>query len=434
MVVHLNPIRKVKLSDLGSLLAILTFVFVQFVEYCLFKIGTFDVSIQKITALIIFPVACIFMQRLRISLFFIIFGLSLILVNSMAYIAKSEILHPNLLSANLTILLGFIGSIVLYTSLTHDRNSFSQLAYIWIAFSIVTSILAFLQMIGMAPLYTVPNEHLPSRLATEGLYRGVGLKFDPNFQALMLGIGVVFTKFYAQKTTKLIMLSVILIGILATFSRMGLLAAATSLIIAPIALAWPTRRKLIFAFVKALAIIMILIGFIAAAYILSPQIFKSYYKQRTIETLKIFNRFEKYALTTEDHLTSTEERILSSQTSLQLAIKNIPFGVGAYQTNQAIYKAVGIETVAHDTFLELFLTGGLWGLLPITIYVFALTYALTGRHSKKNQFDRSLIITLIFYFSFIACFLSLNYNSVLWMPIVIALAHKRQTHLFKSPT
>jgi hypothetical protein len=140
---------------LGIWLVVVSFVLAQFVEFTLLDLDGFDVSLQKIIALIIFPIAFVLMGHIRVCLPLLVCVGVLILTNSAAYLAELDPLNVTLLSANVTIVSGFLGAAILYTALRQDVSGFYILGRVWVAFAVVTSILVLGQSIGLLPIWAV---------------------------------------------------------------------------------------------------------------------------------------------------------------------------------------------------------------------------------------------------------------------------------------
>ena len=414
------------LRALGVWVAVVGFVFTQFVDVTLFTAGGLDVTVQKVAALIFFPLALGLMGQLVLSTPLLILGSVLIVANSAAYVVKSDLFDPMLLSANATVLTGLAGAIVLYTALTRSEVGFSALGRTWSFFAAVTSIIVLGQAAGLLPLWTVAGEALEARAAgVGGLYRGTGFKFDPNFQALVLAIGVVFTRFYVHKLKNAISL-LILLGIVGTFSRMGLLVAILAWTAIPIFRAWASRTGRGVAPLKVIVTATIPAVALIGVYVLSPQEVRSFFDQRVDELAGAYSYLVAGAPGSSVGMNSAEERILLLRASLEVLSQNYLYGIGANKTIQFLYPIVGVDRVAHNTYLEELLIGGLLGALAIALYVAFVARALIRSHRARGDANRrSFTLALIFAFGMIGAFLTFNHNAILWLPLVVALADLR---------
>lgn len=414
-----------KLADLGIWIVIVVFVVAQFVEVSLFSIGNIPITLQKALAAVLYPFSAILMGRIRVSRYMVLFALALLVSYTIAFLANAY-LPPEAGSAFIVILVGFAGATVLYTALTlNGEKGFRRLAYTWLTFSVITALITVLQAVGVFPFLTVPEEHLQFRETGVGLYRGVGLKFDPNFQALMLVIGLAFALSYVSTAwRRFVVVSVILLGIIGTFSRMGLILAVLLIIANPVVRALNGRRGFARALVNVAVLILVVSVMGFALHVWAPPSVSEYLGRRFAEVWDgLIILVSGNSASSAEHLSSAETRALLAKAALTLALQNWTVGVGAYQTDRVIFEYVGIDNVAHNTYLELFLIGGIWGILSVLCYVVIVLRGLWG--GGNCQFvavQRNTLLTLTLAFAFAGMFLSLTYNSIIWLPIAIALA------------
>lgn len=417
-----------KLSDLGIWVAVIVFVLAQFVEVELFSVGSIPITLQKLLAVVLYPFSVILMGRIRVSGPMILFALTLIVSYTLAFWANGHF-SPEAESAVVVVLVGFAGATVLYTALTlRGERGFRMLAYTWIAFSVGTAAVTVLQAVGLFPFLTVPDEYIQYREAVGGLYRGVGLKFDPNFQALMLVIGVMFAQFYLSKGwLRLLVFSVIFLGIVGTFSRMGLLLVMLLIAINPVIQRLGKRRGFIRTLVELAGYLLVVSSVGFAVYVWGPPSIGEYLGQRLAEVgsgLALLVSGE--TATPIGHLSSAETRALLAKAALILALQNWATGVGAYQTDSVIFEYIGIPNVAHNTYLELFLIGGVWGVISILTYATIVFRSLWLRgNGQLVVTHRNALLALALVLAFAGMFLSLTYNSVVWLPIVLAPAMRK---------
>lgn len=415
----------VKISDLGIWIAVVVFVLAQFVEVSLFSVGNIPITLQKVIVVVFYPFSVILMGRIRVSGYMILFALTLMVSYTIAFLAKAY-LPPEAGAAVIVVLIGFVGATVLYTALTlNGEKGVRRLAYTWLVFSVSTALITTLQAIGLFPFLTVPDEYIKYREVAAGLYRGVGLKFDPNFQALMLVIGLVFALFYVSTVwLRFIVSSAILLGIIGTFSRMGLLLAVLLIAISPVVQALNGRRGFVRALVDLAGFILVVSAMGFALYVWAPPSVSQYLGQRFAEVrdgLAILVSGDNISST--GHLSSAETRALLAKAALTLALQNWAVGVGAYQTDRVIVEYAGLANVAHNTYLELFLIGGIWGILSVLCYAVIVLRGLRCEGNCQSVvMQRNILLALTLVFAFAGMFLSLTYNSIVWLPIVMALA------------
>jgi O-antigen ligase len=421
---------------MGGVLAIETFVFLQFFELTFISVGGFDLSAQKLLAILLFPLALILIGRVSYAgLLFVLFVL-MVLVNSTWYVVNGHALEGRAVSANLSALFVFIGSIVLFTALRVTDEGLRRLGDAWLRWSLVTSAVCLLQALSVFPLLTVPSEQLFMREAVAGFYRGVGFKADPNFQALMLVIGAGFVvSANLRLRIRLPSLVVIFVGILATFSRMGMLLFALTLLfgvwLSDAAAGNPlkgTVRSLGWAAgVTVFAVLILMTG-------LLPDSVSDYFTQRFREVASLG---QLTALSTSPELdgsgnpTSAIARGLIALAAFRIWLANMWIGIGAHRSAELVFAETGFRNVAHNSYVELLVTGGLIGFVFLLVYFRPLLSLLPLLGSGRDRKDEStspeamsVLLTVLFAVAFL--FLSLNYNSVLYLPVVIALAVTRR--------
>jgi len=420
----------IRKSDIGVKIAIFAYVSAQFIEVILFNLGGIPISVQKILAIMLFPLSLLLIGCIRINWHLILFGFLISFCYSISYI-----LHFNgtseLVSANIIVFMGATGAIVLYTALTESTNSISTLAHIWIGFSLITSLIVILQAVNVVPLFKGPDivNHLR---VSNNLYRGIGFKTGPNFQALMLIIGVVFTQFFMFKF-RFIVTSIIMLGVIGTFSRMGLILFFLVIILHPIVELIECKKNIFKVLIRIFLILIFMITFVLIIYIWGPIEIKKYLIARFERILEFFKRLMLYKkIDVNGHLSSAETRFILARTALIAGLKNWFSGVGAFQTPSTIFKLSGIRQVSHNTYLEFFLIGGIWGLLPLLLFTYIFLKFIVRRSFKAFSVQRSCVIILVLMFAATGLFLSITYNSILWLPIVLILATQKNQYKFRK--
>lgn len=413
-----------RMAIAGSYLAIAAYVLTQFVEVTFFSVGAFPITFQKAVAAAVFPLALLMMGRVRVSLALIGIAIGLLATNSASYVARGQPLDGRALSANTTVIIGLLSAVVLYTALTRDRQSFPFLRRAWIVLSLISGTIAILQAVGMLPLWTVASEALSQRGAAGGYYRGVGLKVDPNFQALVLVVGVVFAR--GQRGPFRVPIVVYLfLALLATFSRMGLLAALLVLILMPMLDALANRGQFAAAFGRGVFAGSAIFGLGVLLYVAGPDQISTYLGRRTVEVIQAVGWIVGEPSSGAAYLTSAQARLLLVWTAWGIGVSNFPLGIGAHRSEELIYDATGLRNVAHDTYVELLATGGIFGLATLALYIHALLRSLREPPTVLAlQRERLIVVAQTLAFGFIGLFLSLNYNSILWLPVTLALAYR----------
>ena len=127
----------------------------------------------------------------------------------------------------------------------------------------------------------------------------------------------------------------------------------------------------------------------------------------------------------ERNPTSTEARTALLLAAVEIAHEHWPAGAGPYQSERLMEDRIGLFNVAHNVYLEWIISGGVVGLLPPLVF---LAYLRRGwRRGRPEEKSRtSFLLALAVILAVAGCFLSLTYNSLIWLPVVIAEAICRQ--------
>lgn len=401
-------------KNVGVRLVLFVFVFSQFVEVNFGTFGSIDVSLQKLIAVIFYPLSILLMGYFYLNMRMIGFAFLLLASFLVAYLGNFSLDY--FFSAIMIVLVGLVGAITLYTAfIVGGYKSLKLFALMWIGFSILTSIITILQAVGIFPFLTVPNDLVWMREATGSFFRGVGLKFDPNFQALMLAIGFSFILIYVKKEyLKFIFGFVILIGILGTFSRMGWVLVALIIFLNLVLL----KRKR--NFLNGGFLLILLLGIYFTTYGLIPNFVKDFINARFLDVkdglVVLFSGEIPRGI-----LSSAVVRALLARASFTLALQNWLTGIGAFRSKDFIYSLTGIMNVAHNTYLEIFLVGGILGIGVLIAYVKIILDGFLYVNKTSLVSEKKTFITISLVFAITGIFLSLLYNSIFWFPLVLAL-------------
>lgn len=415
----LNPSSRQSLS-IGAQLAITVFVVCQFVEITFIEIGETPVTLQKLLAVILLPFALRLMKN-RISLNFqmILIGISFSIAFSARYIVDGSF-PREFWAGNISVLTGCFAGLVLYTALTEELGAVDFLAKIWIWASAATGALACLQASSAFTWLPLSPDtlHHWSML----YYRGIGLKTDSNFQAAVASLGLPFAFFYVSPRWRIPVLLVITLGILATFSRMGLMV---SLIALGLSVAVYARK------IKETTIPKLLLLFAAVALVfffwaIGIEKFSNLIVHRFEEigvTLRVLMEGKSETLILQEDLNSTEIRLILAQKALQLGRKHWIVGVGAFRNVPALFKATGFSDGACNTPLDLFLIGGVFGILAFFLYWLVIFRCYWNTRSSLLPLrEKRLLLLLSVTTLYISMFLSLTYISFIWLIPALALA------------
>jgi len=279
-----------------------------------------------------------------------------------------------------------------------------------------------LQALNVLPLFVVPEADLPARLAVSGLYRATGLKYDPNIAALMLVIGLALALGDAGR--RMVAARVfIAVGIVTTLSRMGILVGLGMFMIAGFQRRSTVTRILHGTAGTLIATLLIAVSAAVGTFVASPEV-TEYVSERFAEVAITYQQVMAGDLPSgrSRHLTSSQARMVLAKGALDSAMSHWVAGVGAYGTEEAIFEAVSLENVAHNTYLELFLIGGVWGLACVYFYCTVVIGSLRVTWNRPDLTEaRRVVVAAVTSVACGSMFLSITYTSLLWAPAFLAL-------------
>ncbi len=401
----------------GAKLAISTFVLCQFVQVDLFVIGSTHVSLQKVSAAILLPLSILLMREwVKINPYLLLIAAA----TGIAYSANAIYtwtLSEKLISANLFVVTNLFASLVLFTALVEGKEAIRFLAWLCIAAAVISAIATVCQVLGVLPWQ----------------YRGTGFRYDPNFQALVLVVGVVCAVVYAGRGRFEIML-VIMSGIVATYSRMGIVAAGLVFLVGSFmgnGLLRDLRRKwpLVLAGGIVVAGCFVYFGH-QRLNVLIVQRFGEGWEQ-----IKMLVSGQAGSLVGRLDLQSAEIRVILAHFSLLLACRNWMHGIGPFQTEQRMYDLTGFPDSVNDTPLDMFLIGGVWGLLAFCLYWLVVVRCCVRLYRRGTLTeDGRLVLLLSLVMGVGSLLLSLTYNSIWWLLPTIALASERVSSIPQEGT
>ncbi len=415
----------------GERLVVVAYAASQFVDQTLFSAGGFVVSAQKLTAMMVLPLGAVMLQRILVPPQLLVLTFLTFLAMSAAEISSGQV-NPTLIATLIAITLNCFAIVVLVSALTPPtRNLLRLFAETWIFCSILTAVLAVGQLLGLIPLFGDAAASIEARQIGTGLVRGTGLKFDPNFAAMTLVVGLVFCHYLWSGRRRWIGVVVLVLGTAATLSRMGTLLALLILVLAAgptVSLKRAPVRKL--ARISAAATGVALAGFLI--YQVFPPSVRLYVDER-IEDLRA--AFLSLVLGIQVPVASSSvnegsgaERADLNAAALRVFEDNWLVGVGANQVPDAISRLSGIDLPAHNTYLETLAVGGVLGLAVLVYYASAVTALVrkTSRRLDDLPVETQAIVRstrlVILCIAVMALVLTLNYIAFFWLPMALALA------------
>jgi hypothetical protein len=400
-------------QKIGVILFIFPLVASQFLSINLFIFLGIVISVEKLAALALYPVALalIGLKNIRVTKELVIFGILYVLTFLMYRLfhweSVSYILSPIILMGIHLFVL-----VVLFSISRLDENSIKTFFIIWISFSVVTSIICILQSIQLLPVISTPiNYH--------GAIRAEGLLEDPNYQAMVLLFGLTIILNRRLSFFSSVAAIIVFLGIISTFSRMGFLGVGL-VVLATLVLSvieylryksYDKKKKLL----TFLILLLVLSSVFLIAYKLLPSFGKAF-QERMNYLLEAFRQVLTALRNQNDISSGVPSRYRLFLQGLSGFVENLPLGVGFGNVTSYMKEAIGVNIYLHNTYMEYLLMGGIFGLA-----MFIYSVYLIGRSvlvSLKNL-DHSLtgnILAFTLVGMFVLLFLSINESIV---PVII---------------
>lgn len=408
----------------GAYIVLVCFVFCQFVDITLATVGGFVISAQKIASLVLIPLGAAMMRNIRFPGALVVFGVSAVVAFCVGPALGGQD-SSAVLSSVSALSLNFVAAVVVYSALRESTHPIETVGRIWVVAATITAVVAVGQFFGAIPLVNVSGDALGRREAVAGLQRATGFKFDPNFAALMLVIGLVFVRFMKRSTLQRISTALILAGTFATLSRMGVLLAIVVLVATAGNEVWVkgARSRRLAAQTGA----AIGVGAVAAGvYALSSGALRGYLDERTADLRDGFNEIVLGRTVDSGTVGSAVERAELFSGTTAVVRENFITGVGPQNLQSILYNSIGVNKGAHNTYLETLAIGGLFGLLAIVVYVLSIRRALGDAsamaQSSRDHDEVRRVRLVVLATAAMAFVLTLDYNAFIWVPLILSVA------------
>jgi hypothetical protein len=407
-------------KTVSSRIVVMVFILSQFLSIDLFAVGGFPITLQKLLALIFFPVILygFGFRSLALKKEIVILTSLYVVTIGLYYLVHME-MSASFFLVLLTTGFNAVTAVLLLTAMVEYDEAFAFLGKLWAAFAFITAIITFCQFLGLLPsLHNISVQIYVSH--GNYYYRGTGTLTDPNYTAVLLLAGLGFVLGVPTIRMKPLLLAVIVLGILGTVSRMGFVGIVLGMLVSPFYLTSNRIRPFLYRF----SFVFIIIGLITLSYL---------FPSGASEV--ILSRIDSTRAVTESIASSDEEndsieqkekmKALTPQGGFRyLLIKqafrgfadNPWFGIGGYKSSRYINDTVGQPYVLHNTYLEFLLAGGIWGCF-LLLYFFFITLKAAV---LKNNLQRKAVLLQILVFYFTALFLSFDTDFYMWSIFVFA--------------
>lgn len=406
-------------KSLGAWTVIIAIVVAQFVEIALGEFGGFVLSIQKIVVALALPVGLLLLGR-----FWVPGALAALGGLYGACLAGASLFGvatvPDLTAQLSTVFLNLFAAASLVVALRAIPDGIVRFAKAWTLMAAVSAVVTIGQFMELVPLLAVPDEQQYHRAAVDGFVRATGFRFDPNFQAVVLVLGIALVPLAWRGRWRVATTAIILLGTVSTLSRMGTLAAIVLIVLTSNLVM--LRGADVVTRIARIAITCVAAAAAAVvAYLAAPEGLRRYIEER-LEDIWVF--VDLLMGRQVSATSSGAERADQNLGAIGIIADSFPFGVGAGQVEWRLAEAGFANKAAHNTYLETVCIGGLFGLMFLAGYLWVL---LRGVLRKPNLLDadaavaRSCCRWFVLVFLGFALFITFNYNSILWVPVALSL-------------
>jgi O-Antigen ligase len=412
----------------GSTIVIVGFVFSQFVDITVGNIGGIVISVQKIEAAFFLLIGFLLLSPIRARIEWLFVATSFFTAFALALLLEARV--TEVASAGFTLLLSIISAIVLANAISVRTDRLRVFAQAWIWASLITSLLAIGQALGKIPTLVTPGD------LTGALVRGSGLKADPNFSAMLLVLGLVFSRFYLSRVQRRYVWLLLLMGLLATSSRMGIIVGA-GVVVWSAGLPYnplgrqPHATRGLRTWLRVRRLLLLLAaGLVAFSF--APSKVQTYVQIRGADLTAAYDGivYGTVARTSNgSSQTSGSERAQLDRLTLDIFQQHWVTGIGAGQVPLSVEERIGFAKAGHDTYLETAAVGGIFGITALIVYLVALR-RLVKRSANDWVDSIDLNCTMLIFVSMaaMAIVLTLDYNSIFWLPLALVAGIARKPY------
>jgi hypothetical protein len=384
-----------------------------YIDMDLFSIGSVVISVHKLAGLAGFPLALIVMgwRKLIIDLRIVLFGLLMLVTFNLFYVVEG-VYDGRFYSAFLQIGLNGVIAVFLLTALKRDDRSFPFFMDLLIGLSAVSALAVLVQFLGNLS----GEAGVAEALATASRLRVSGLLRDPNYEAaaLLIGASALFT---LRRLALVIPLFLwFSLGILLTFSRMGILGLGLLVLLSPFLLRSVDRERRIGNW-----LLWIIFAAAAGIVIVHPAgLFQVLLSRFTI----VIEAFRQVGETNGESLL----RIIKLKQyyhSILGFLDHPVTGIGGFNSIAFMEETIGAHYNLHNTYLEYLLAGGIWGLLMLGyLYRYAIGSVLIPPADHQELQIRHFLLLYGLIYSFVSIFLSYHLDMTTWMLLVLSLVYR----------
>jgi O-antigen ligase len=416
---------------LAIVLFIVPLVLSQFLSINLFTFFGQVVSLEKMAALILYPIAVILLgiRNIKITKEIVIFGI-LYTTTLLVFSLWNRDPITTMLSTAIFLCIHLFVIVMLVSITSIDTKSLTILFKLWVVLSVFTATICIFQVFGVVSNISAENSN-------PGLVRAAGLLEDPNYQAMVLLFGFSFLFAESPSIKNTVFLIVVFWGILSTLSRMGLLGVMVLVFVMFFVTLFKSERgyKLKSLKYRLSQVLILCVMFLVLVNYVYP--YNVGFKQR-IQDTTVQNVMDGPEITGKakddegisvvEGMTSTETRLLLIQQSLKGIKDNMLIGIGFNKTVSYMEETINYPKEIHNTYLEYVLTGGISGFLLLMFSAFYVVHNLCLL--VKNDW-KQMLFRNVFSFSVaaIVVFMFISLNKSIIPPMLIGVNFAISAHV-----
>jgi O-antigen ligase len=392
-----------------------------YIDMDLFSISGVVISIHKLIALVGFPAAIALMSwsKIHIDARIVLFGILMGITFSLFYLLTLTF-DERFFSGILQVGISGAAAVLIFSALANDQNAFRFFMVTLIIFAAVSSFITIIQF-----MKNISNtSSFSAGLAASTSFRVSGLLLDPNYQsaALLLGAAALFS---LTKTILIVPIFLLLsLGILCTFSRMGLITLVILILLSPLFLPRPNKK-----FKWHSWSLWIIYSLAATVLLLHPEGLGKILLKRFAVVFEIINNIipSKGASLLQD------ARIKLFYNGFLGFIEYPLSGIGIFNSNDFMAASMGRPIALHNTYMEFILSGGIWGiLLLVFLYGSFISAVKNGPIESLTRLNHHFLILFGIIYSIVSVFLSYHLDITTWLLLVLSL-HYRDRVSDKAP-
>lgn len=454
---NIARLKELPRERIGMGIIMTVLVLSQFLSIELFTISHVVITFEKISALVLYPLAIylIGFKNIQVKMQLVLFAFLLYSALSLFFFSSGEF-DGKLLAATMTVAINGMVALLVYSACRTDAYAVRYFFLLWIICAVASSLICIAQVYQILPIIDSPGYY-------KGVVRAEGLLNDPNYQAglLLIGFGALITLHNIR--FRYVLIGIVLLGLVSTSSRMGFLGYTFLTLISPFFNRGLSEKKHVmkrFSILIMVICIMVLLLVLPTRYqivterinstfsaiksslveIVSPETDEvSYDTQRVSHTAQLVSlNFQRTSSMTQMISLNTKEKSASKQPPAPARflldrqawkgfLEHIKTGIGLGNTVDYMKNSIGKSIRVHNVFLEILLIGGIAGACFLLYSGFiVIRFMVHCFPFRDDELEESIFIFVV-SFCIIGMFLSLVTYVLPWIVFVFA-QYAYETH------